>query len=333
MQSVSTTIKALRGNLVLGLGFGLAAFGTALVSRFALEGILPPGFPYLTFFPAVFLTAFAAGTRAGIGCAILSGLSAWYFFIPPRNSFVVDTATAFALGFYVFIVSVVILLFNFMYRTTAELRREREVTADLYERQRTMFQELQHRVANNMSVVAALLTMQRRKVTADPSTAAKSIDEAIQRIGLMSNVHRRLYDPASGDIPIARYFDELCSDLIRSSKLEKNIECVVDMVPVKLPPDRLMTLSLMVSELVTNSLKHAFGDRDSGIITLVLTTAGDDMLELSVSDNGIGLPPDHDPNGNKGLGTMIIGGLADQLSGTIHYGRGAGTTIRLVFKA
>lgn len=333
MQSVSKITTVLRGNLLLGLGFGVSAFLAALFSRFALEGLLPPGFPYLTFFPAVFLTAFAAGTRAGICCAILSGLAAWYFFIPPRNSFVVDTATMFALGFYVFIVSVVILLFRFMFQTAGELRREREVTAELYERQRTMFQELQHRVANNMSVVAALLTMQRRKVTADPSTAGQAIDEAVQRISLMSNVHRRLYDPAVGDLPIGEYFDELCRDLLRAAQLDQDIECIVRMEPVKLPPDRLMTLSLLVSELITNSLKHAFKGGISGAVTLGLKKIGADSLELSVADNGVGLPYDHDPNSGKGLGSMIVGGLADQLSGTLHYDRGDGTTIRLVFAA
>ncbi|NGP17222.1 DUF4118 domain-containing protein [Devosia aurantiaca] len=77
----------------------IMAFAIALAVRFALNGVLPAGFPYLTFFPAVLLTAFFCGTGPGIVVAILSILSAWYWFIPPAGTFALDSQSAIAVLF------------------------------------------------------------------------------------------------------------------------------------------------------------------------------------------------------------------------------------------
>ena len=331
MHSIAQTIIQIRNNALIGYIIAIAAFAIALLSRFALQDVLPPGFPFLTFFPAVILTAFVAGTRPGVLCAALSGVAAWYYFIPPFGAFGMDVSTAFALGFYTFIVGVDIALFHFMFKAADQLRSEREVTAQLYERQRTMFQELQHRVANNMSVVAALLNMQKRKVIADPTTASSALDEAAKRIGIMSSIHRRLYDPASAELPIHQYFDELGTDLLRAAKKQANVQFNVDAAAVKLDRDRLMTLSLLVSELVTNSLKHGFAGRPGGNIWLTLHPFDGDKLELTVRDDGNGMPADYDPLSSNGLGTLITQALSQQLNGTLHIEGQGGTTARLVF--
>jgi two-component sensor histidine kinase len=331
MSFFSEFIIKARNSAPVGYVISIAAVAIALAARMALDPVLPSGFPYLTFFPAVILTAFAAGTRPAILCAALSGLAAWYFFIPPVRTFSMNVQTAFALGFYIFIVTVDIALFHFMFRAVDQLRSERRVTAELYERQRTMFQELQHRVANNMSVVSALLAMQRRKVEADPSTASSAIDEAASRIGIMSSVHRRLYDPDSSELPIGQYFSDLCKDLLQAAKMNVRVECIVEADPVKLDIDRLMTLSLIVSELVTNSLKHAFNGKSEGRITLSLQYVEGDMLELIVSDNGTGIPEGLAMAKGEGLGTMITTALAEQLRGTLNMAGGAGTSAYLRF--
>lgn len=318
-----------------GMGYGLAivTFAAALLLRIYLRDTLPPGFPFLTFFPAVIVTAFLAGLRPGLLCATLSGLAAWYFFIPPLNSFGLDGASAIALGFYIFIVAVDITLIHLMHSAADDLRGEKQVTEALYDQQRTMFQELQHRVANNMTFVAALLHLQKRKVIADPSTASSALDEAQSRIETMSRIHRRLYDPASVDLPVAQYFQEICSDLLQATGA-KNIVCMVDMPTIRLDIARLTTLSLLVTELVTNSLKHAFAD-NGGTITLKLEQLDPARLALTVSDNGRGLPKGVDLADSKGLGTRIVQSLAAQLGGELKpvTGAGAGAAWRVVFAA
>lgn len=102
----------------------LGLFALALFVRLFIGDALPPGFPYLTFFPAVILTAFLAGLRPGIVCAILSGIAAWYFFVAPANSFALSGNSALALAFYAFIVTVDLSVIHFMYVSLRQLRDE-----------------------------------------------------------------------------------------------------------------------------------------------------------------------------------------------------------------
>lgn len=308
----------------------LGATGIAIALRHALDDVLPPGFPFLTFFPAVILTTFFFGLRPGIVCAVLSGLAAWYFFIGEANVFLFDAQTALALGFYAFIVTVDITLIHLMRVAGERLNAERAVSAQLYEQQRTMFQELQHRVANNMQFVAALLALQKRKVIDNPQEAADVFDEAQARLQTIARIHRRLYDPAQADQPVGQYLQELCSDLLDATGA-RNIVCLVDAPPVRLDLARLTTLSLLVVEVVTNALKHAFHGTERGTITIRFETLGAGQASLSIADNGPGIPATFDPDTSRSLGFRIVQGLAGQLDGTLTYANEGGTVVRLVF--
>ncbi|UHC17276.1 DUF4118 domain-containing protein [Methylobacterium currus] len=324
--------ERLRAQVWLGDLVALGATGAALGLRLAVDDVLPPGFPYLTFFPAVILTTFFCGLRAGITCATLSGLSAWYFFLPPTTGFVVSAQSALALAFYVFIVAVDIALIHIMHTASARLRHERAVTAGLYEQQRTMFQELQHRVANNMQFVAALLTLQKRRVGTDPQAALAALDEARVRLETISRIHRRLYDPDRISLPVGQYLQELCADLLDATGA-RTIVCLVEVPPVRFDLTRLTTLSLLVVEVVTNALKHAFPEGAGGTITIRLETTAPDRMALTVADDGRGIPAGFDPETSRSLGLRIAQGLAAQLDGTLTYSGGPGTVVRLDFAA
>jgi len=321
-----------RENPFMGWALALGACALALAVRWGLAGVLPPGFPFLTFFPAVIFTAFVAGTGPGVLCAMLSGLAAWYFFIPPFDSFALSAASGWALGFYAFIVGVDIALVHVMRTSLDHLREEREVSAGLLAQQRILFQELQHRVANNMTFIAALLQLQKRKVLADPSRAPEALDEATDRLETMSRFHRRLYDPASADLPLAAHFEAMCQDLLKSAGA-RDVVCLVDVPAITMDITRLMTLSLLVAEVVTNSLKHAFADRPGGTISLTLKRLDSTDLELIIRDDGPGLPATYDPGQSKGLGSRIVEGLASQLGGRLTLTSNNGAITRLVIPA
>ncbi len=310
----------------------VAAAGLATALRLLLDPVLPPGFPFLTFFPAVILTTFFLGLRPGIVCAVLSGLAAWYCFISPANTFLLNGPTALTLAFYVFIVTVDIALIHLMQVAGARLSAERAVTADLYEQQRTMFQELQHRVANNMQFVAALLALQKRKIADDPKAAAQAFDEAQARLETIARIHRRLYDPSRIDQPVGLYLQELCADLLDATGA-RNIVCLVDVPPLNLDLARLTTLSLLVVEVVTNALKHAFTEAGRGTITIRLQPMEGTMAALTIADDGPGIPASFDPAASRSLGFRIVQGLAAQLDGTLTYANEGGTVVRLVFPA
>lgn len=319
-------------NLWFGYGLGLATFVVAFLARLALRDTLPPGYPYLTFFPAVIVTAFFGGVRPGILCAAVSGLAAWYFFIPPIDSFALDGQSALALAFYIFIVSVDIALIHAMNVAAERFQAEREVSAGLLDQQRTMFQELQHRVANNMAFVASLLALSKRRALGDPAQALRALEEAQSRVETMSRIHRRLYDPASVDLPVGQYFQELCTDLLDATGA-KNIVCLVDVPALKLDVKKLVTLSLLLTEVVTNSLKHAFEEEQTGTIAINLERLDPDGYALTIRDDGRGLPGDYDPKKSKSLGLRIIQSLAAQLGGDVTFAGqdGVGTTTRLTF--
>jgi two-component sensor histidine kinase len=302
----------------------------ALGIRLQLGDELPPGFPYLTFFPAVIITAFLGGLGPGIASAVASGIAAWYFFIPPANSFELNGATALALAFYAFIVSVDITLIHLMSVTLEKLRAEQNVTSGLYDQQRTMFQELQHRVANNMMFVAGLLALHKREVAADPGRAVVAFADATLRLETMSRIHRRLYDPAAAGLPVKRYFQELTDDIIEASGA-KAVLCRVEAPAMSFDLTTLVPLSLLMTEIVTNSLKHAFVAGQEGSITIVLEEATSGRYALTVSDDGRGLPLDFDPSRSRSLGFRIVQSLTAQLHGELSYDGQGGMATRVEF--
>ena len=308
--------------------FAMAASAVALVVRLRLDSDLPPGFPFLTFFPAVIVTAFVAGLGPGILCSALSGLAAWYFFVPPFHSFDVTAQTGLALAFYLFIVTVDLTVIHLMFVSAHKLRAERELTSTLYDQQRTMFQELQHRVANNMAFIAAILQLEQRR-SPRSGEVADALGSAILRVDTMSRIHRRLYDPDTAGRSLQADFKALAYDLVAiTGRTGIDVSVKADPVTIELP--RLITLSQLVAEVVMNSLKHAFPDGAGGRISIALTRHDASRLELVISDNGRGLggaPPR--PGG--GLGGRIVENLGAQLGGKVSVVDAGGVTTRLVF--
>lgn len=325
----------LRSGPGLRYGVGLLTFVAALLLRWAVDDVLPSGFPYLTFFPAVILTTFVVGLGPGMVTAVLSGLAAWYFFIPPYGTLPVNPSSGVALAFYAVIVAVDIALIHGMQVTLARLREERRRTASLLAAQTTMFHELQHRVANNMQFVSSLLDLQRRSVGRSPEGAMAALEEAGRRLGTMARVHRRLHDPQSGD-DFGRHIEGLCQDMLQATGT-LDVTCRVSVGTAPQSPERLLALALLIVEALTNALKHAFVGRDGGVVTIELDAVPDHpgQLHLRVIDDGVGLPEGVDVLRLPSLGWKIIQSLAAQLSGQLSYGPadGAGTRIDLRFPA
>ncbi len=323
----------LRRGPALRYGAGLLTFAVALLLRWAVDEVLPSGFPYLTFFPAVILTTFLVGLGPGVVTAVLSGLAAWYFFIPPYETFALDGSSGLALAFYAVIVTVDIALIHGMQVTLARLREERRRTASLLEAQTTMFHELQHRVANNMQFVSSVLDLQRRSVGRSPEGAMAALEEAGRRLDTMARVHRRLHDPRSGD-DFGRHIEALCQDMLEAAGT-LDVTCRVSVGAAPQSPERLLALAMLIVEALTNALKHAFVGRDGGIVAIELHAVPEQPghLHLRVTDDGVGLPEGVDVLRLPSLGWKIIQSLAAQLSGQLSYGPadGAGTRIDLRF--
>lgn len=323
--------KPIRGN-VSRYGAAILFAGLGAGVRFLVDDVLPPGFPFVTFFPAVIICTFLAGRGPGIVCAVLSGLASWYWFIPPFQTFAIDSSVVAAMLFYVLVVAVDVALIDGLLQRQQRLVESQRQLAEMAEHQTLLFKELQHRVANNLASIASMLRLQRRRIERDPSSALAVVDSADARIELMGRVHRQLYDPAARQLALPQQIDHVirqAQDLAGAS----HISIIVDAIDARITVDRMMTLMLLISEVLTNSMKHAFPEGRAGEVRLTLERNLGGRLCMMIQDNGIGFQ-DQQPDATsrqRGLGTTIIRGFAAQLNGTLKVDGSNGMTTVIEF--
>lgn len=307
----------------LAIGFAIAS----LLLRWVLDDAFPPGYPYLTFFPAVILAAFLFGVGPGSVAAILCGLFAWWFFIPPTHSFALTGRTSVALGFYAGVVTVDIALIHAMQRATLRLAEARERTARLADRTELLFHELQHRVSNNLQMVGAMLGLQQAQV-ADPA-ARQALVNTATRIQLIGRIQRRLYATDGALVPLDAFVIDMAQDLVEASG-QPGIACsVVAESGASLAPDSAIPVALILAEAIANAIEHGFMDRETGTIRIALTRVGE-HLDLCIADDGAGLPAGFALAGTDSLGLEMAKNLAMQLRGTLTLEPGdVGTVMRL----
>ncbi|MFY8093961.1 MAG: sensor histidine kinase [Niveispirillum sp.] len=316
-------------------GFALIAFLLALVLRWMADHALPPGFPFLTFFPAVILTTFFAGLWPGILVAVLSTLAAWHFFVPP-DGFGLDRPGALALGFFILIVAIDIAIIHVMNIALSRVQQERarakkaeREASELAAHRAVLFIELQHRVSNNIQIVSALLALQKADVTDE--TARRALTEASNRLATIGRIQRRLHDPENVQGNFAGFLSELVEDVVRASAPAR-IKVAVDTPPLPLPTEKVIPAALVVAELVSNCLEHAFVGRTDGAIRVEARMEAVNRVELSVSDNGTGLPPGFDAAQVPSLGLRLVRLLTQQLGGDFTMvDTGTGAQARLCF--
>ncbi|KTF70542.1 sensor histidine kinase [Sphingomonas sp. HT-1] len=298
----------------LAYGIAIALCIASWWLRLVLDPHFPPGFPYLTFFPAVILSSFLFGRGPGIVAAVLCGLLAWYFFIPPFRSFGLQRGTPVALAFYVGVVTVDILLVHWMQRANRHLSLERERSAELAERSEILFEELQHRVSNNLQMVGALLSLQQRST--QDEEARRAIGDAASQLQLIGRIQRGLYGSRGEPLAIGAFISRLVDDLAESSGKPGVVHRVESSTSLMLPPDRAIPIALIVAEAVANAIEHGFAGRDQGTITVSICSEGA-ALSLSVVDDGLGVADDFDVARTDSLGLRIARSLAQGMGATL----------------
>ncbi|HEX7875051.1 MAG TPA: histidine kinase dimerization/phosphoacceptor domain -containing protein [Sphingobium sp.] len=299
----------------------------ALALRLTVDHMLPVGYPFVSFFPAVILSTFLFGVRPGILAGVLCGLFSWYFFIPPRLELMFNPGVILALGFYAVVVGVDVALIHFMQRANYDLAIERERSRALADNRELLFHELQHRVSNNLQVVAAMLSLQRRHV--DHEMARRALDDASRRLALVGRISRALYDLSGEGLDIHAFLTRLTGDVVDAAGRDDITISVVAPGDVTLEPNTAVPLAIIVAEAVSNAIEHGLPHR-GGSITITLEDASG-ALSLRIADDGRGLAPDFDPEGGNSLGLRIASALAGQLSGrfALHSRPEGGAVARL----
>jgi two-component sensor histidine kinase len=193
---------------------------------------------------------------------------------------------------------------------------DREVIA-ARDRAELLLREVNHRVANSLAIVAALTNMQRSTVS--DASALRALDEMQARILAIAGVHKRLYTSQDvQSVDIDAYLGGLVEEL-RSSMLawgsHHEIHLVAD--AMTLPTDKAVSLGIIVTELVTNAYKYAYGEGQRGDIRVKMTRDGD-VGCLCVEDDGVGWSQSGPPSGT-GLGTRVIKSMSTRLGGELTY--------------
>jgi chemotaxis protein methyltransferase CheR len=213
-------------------------------------------------------------------------------------------------------------------------RREAEHEKDeLLQQKEILLQEMQHRVANSLQIIASILLLKARTVRSEETR--HHLHDAHQRVMSVATVQQQLH--ASGlneNIDIGSYLSKLCESLAASMVGERRpVSIKVEGTSGRAVSSQAVSLGLIVTELVINALKHAFPSGEEGEI-LVKYDAQDSGWRLSVSDNGSGPKDATDNPPHAGLGTSIVEALAHQLDATVQKTSGPqGTTVTITAPA
>lgn len=192
---------------------------------------------------------------------------------------------------------------------------ERELRNSLLEKQ-LLLKEIHHRVKNNLQVIISLLNLQSRYVD-DPRILA-IISESQHRVKAMALVHEQLYQTRRfAGINIRDYIPSLTGNLMNTfCRPNQKISMDISVDDIWIPIDIAIPLGLIISELVSNSMKYAFPDSSDGLIRIALTTK-DDQCTLVISDDGVGMPENFDWERAHSLGLRLVRMLLKQIQGTL----------------
>lgn len=196
-----------------------------------------------------------------------------------------------------------------------DVRIAEKIKDDLLREKAILLQELQHRVANSLQIIASVLLQNARTVQSEETRS--HLKDAHQRVMSVAAVQQQLAASTLGKVELRPYFDKLCSSIGASMIRDHNLLSLeVSADESTSSADVSVSLGLIVTELVINALKHAFPGHRSGKIVVGYRSQGPDWT-LSVSDNGVGMPMDS-ASAKPGLGTSIVDALANQLQARVQ---------------
>ena len=216
-----------------------------------------------------------------------------------------------------------------IYRNITERKKaEEQIKASLKEKE-ILLQEVHHRVKNNMQIISSLLNLQSRHVKDEESLGLFKSSQ--NRVKSMALIHERLYQSKDfSRIDVADYVQNLTNHLFITYGISKDaVKLKINIQDIFLDINTAIPCALIINELVSNSLKHAFPNGKKGMIKISMRPLGKREMELVVGDNGVGMPEDANLKNTKSLGLYLVSMLAeDQLHGEIKLDKTEGMAFR-----
>ena len=307
------------------LGVGIAIAVLMFAVRLPFSALTSDRAPYALNFLGVVLAALLAGWRSGAVALIVGQLLLWYVVVPPTFSFAIPDSQRLSAMILAFVSQAAILLIIALY--------QREIDRGTAEREKRLallddaLKEIDHRTRNNYQTVLALVNLQARR--APDEGVREALGQVADRIQAIANASQQLA-VRSGGLDSVKLDDHLC-ELVQQierglSRGEIMVACDVDDVTAS--ADTATSISIIVNELVTNALKHAFNGDASGKVSVQGRHGS--AFELIVTDDGRGMDGAAKPD-QGGLGTKLVESFARQLGAKHHVTSSSqGTTHRLV---
>ncbi|MBD0256624.1 MAG: hypothetical protein ICV83_12970, partial [Cytophagales bacterium] len=201
----------------------------------------------------------------------------------------------------------------------------------LLEEKERLLREIHHRVKNNLQVVMSLLSLQAASLKDEAALSA--IRESQHRVQAMALIHQKLYQAEGvARIGMRSYLQEIVAYLNDSYCLSGEIRFYVEAEAIELDVTQAVPLGLIINEALTNALKHAFPDGRAGSIRLTLQQPEEHAYQLTIADDGVGLPTHFDPSRSRSLGMTLLYGFSEQLDAELAFSAPPGLSIQLTFR-
>ncbi len=193
-----------------------------------------------------------------------------------------------------------------------------------------LLKEIHHRVKNNLQIISSLMSLEHGNVKNEE--VGIILNESRRRVEAIALIHHKLYqDKQFNKVDFKSYLEEIIS---AQEMMYPQVDCIVESPKAVLSLDIAVPLGLIISEMVTNSMKHAFVGIENPQLKMILSKSAEDNFDLTVQDNGVGLPDDFDVENPKSLGIEIITALTGQINGELECINNEvnGATFRLTFQ-
>jgi two-component sensor histidine kinase len=293
----------LRRRPVLAHAVAAALVAAALGLRLALGDLLV-GVPYITFYSVIAISAFVGSWTAGAFATLLSVVGAVYFLLPPDGFKMATLSDALGLAGFTLTCGLLVLLTHIAVRAA-------EASAQLARQRQVLLMELQHRIKNHLQLLGAMIATHSRATTNDRVRAR--LEEAGRRLQVIAATYDNLYEPGAL-IDMSDHLRKVCA-FVEGGVAARHSRISVDSVSTQWPVEKVIPLSLIANELLTNSVKHVPPEVDLEVNVKLAREGG--RMRFSVETLNTRLPDGFDV-ATAGLGLKIASMLAQQLGGKLE---------------
>ena len=211
-----------------------------------------------------------------------------------------------------------------------EINEQNGQLNELLREKEWLMKEIHHRVKNNLQIISSLLNTQSSYL--DNEQALSAIRDSQNRMRAISIVHQKLYQSDDlSTINLQKYIEELAENIQDSFQAKRNITFNFNLDKIRLASAETVPIGLILNEAITNSVKYAFDEGQQGVITISMLETMEGSCQLTIQDNGKGLPADFDAETCSSFGINLMIGLTQQLNGKFGIATDGGTIITITF--